>query len=137
MLDEYQDLIEELLGTPGIVRGAGDLDPERLRLVAAVHQRDALALDRMQRLVRETSPHLTILPSFDDALGNTEVPGDLAALMESFDTTRGDLVSLLMNLTLKDWERTATHDAGGEVTLVDEVEQHVEFDEAFRARFQG
>jgi hypothetical protein len=42
-----------------------------------------------------------------------------------------------MNLTLRDWERTATHDAGGEVTLVDEVEQHVEFDEAFRARFQG
>ena len=39
-----------------------------------------------------------------------------------------------MNLTLKDWERTATDDVEGEVSLADEVERHVEFDEAIRAR---
>lgn len=135
MLDEYQDLIEELLGTPGIVREAGDLDDDRLKLVAAMHQRDAVALDRLQRLVRETSPHLKALPDFDSAVGQTDPPADPAALMETFDTTRGDLVSLLMNLTLRDWERTATHDEGGVMSLVEEVERHVEFDEAFRERF--
>ncbi|MGD9710842.1 MAG: hypothetical protein AB7V46_02100 [Thermomicrobiales bacterium] len=137
MLDEYQDLIEELLGTPGIVREAGSLEPERLRLVAALHARDAVALDRIQRLVRETAPHFKVLPSFDAAVEAATLPENTAAMMESFETTRGDLVSLLMNLTLKDWERTATYDAGGEISLVDDVELHVEFDEAFRARFQG
>ena len=68
MLDEYQDLIEELLGTPGIVRGAGDLEAEKLRLLAALHERDAVVLDRVQRLVRETSPHLKALAPFDEAI---------------------------------------------------------------------
>ena len=135
MLDEYQDLIEELLGTPGIVRESVPLDPARLKLVAAVHARDAMALDRVQRLVRESSPYFTTLPDFAASLAATADPGDPAALLETFETTRGDLVSLLMNLTLKDWERTATHDERGEIALVDVVEEHVEFDEAFRAKF--
>jgi len=139
MLDEYQDLIEELLGTPGIVRGAmaDGQDAERVKLVVALHERDKTALDRIQRLNRETSPHFKVLPTFDQAAGAAAIPADVTVLLESFETTRGDLVSLLMNLTLKDWERTATHDAGGEVSLVDEVERHVEFDEAFRERFGG
>jgi hypothetical protein len=137
MLEEYQDLIEELLGTPGIVRqaAASGLDPERLALVAALHARDREALSRIQRLVRETAPHFTELPGFDAAVAAVSERDQ--ELLEHFETTRGDLVSLLMNLTLKDWERTATHDAGGEVSLVDEVETHVEFDETFRERFSG
>ncbi len=137
MLEEYQDLIEELLGTPRIVREAMESghDEERVRLLAALHERDKVALDRIQRLTRETSPHLTVLPLLDDAIAGTEMPHDMSAFLDQFDTTRGDLVSLLMNLTLKDWERTATSDRGGEVALVDEVEIHVEFDEAFRERF--
>jgi hypothetical protein len=137
MLEEYQDLIEELLGTPNIVRVAmaQGQDPEQVALVAALHARDREALDRVQRLIRETAPHFKILPDFDAAVANATAPDDPDAMLASFDTTRGDLVSLLMNLTLKDWERTATSDAGGTVSLVDEVEQHVEFDEAFRARF--
>ncbi|CAN5534306.1 hypothetical protein BH23CHL4_BH23CHL4_25350 [soil metagenome] len=139
MLEEYQDLIEELLGTPGIVREAmaQGHDPEQIVLIAALHARDREALDRVQRLIRETSPHFKILPDFETAIAAAQAPSDPAAMLESFETSRGDLVSLLMNLTLKDWENTATHDAGGQVSLVDEVEQHVEFDEAFRARFEG
>lgn len=137
MLDEYQDLIEELLGTPGVVREAGELDAAKLQMIAALHARDAQALARVQRLVREPFPHLTVLPSFGDALAAATVPADTETLLGDFETTRGDLVSLLMNLTLKDWENSATYDAGGEISLVEEVENHVEFDEAFRAEFQG
>jgi hypothetical protein len=39
-----------------------------------------------------------------------------------------------MNLTLKDWERVATDDVDGETSLAEEVERHVEFDEAIVAR---
>ena len=137
MLEEYQDLIEELLGTPGLVRtalAASDGVPSDglLLQLVAVSQRDRAVLDRTQRIVQQESAHFTQLPDFDTALAATTPPDDIEAFLKTFETTRGDLVSLLMNLTLKDWERTATHDRGGHVSLVDEIEEHVEFDEQFR-----
>ena len=88
-------------------------------------------LDRLQRLTRERNTYLRPLPSIDELAANREPPTDDAeTLISSLDTARGDLVSLLMNLTLKDWERTGTHEIRGEVTVADEVEDHVEFDEA-------
>jgi hypothetical protein len=134
MLDDYQDLIDELLGTPKVFRdllaGSGGAMPSvALALIAELRDRDRVVLDRLQRMTRETSPHLRALPDADDSAPDAPAEG-AAELLGSFDTARGDLVSLLMNLTLKDWSRTATHDAGGIVTLADEVERHVEYDEA-------
>jgi hypothetical protein len=132
MLDDYQDLIDELLGTPktfrDLVAGSGESVPAAvLALIAGLRDRDRVVLDRLQRLTRETSPHLRALP---EAGGEQAVPSEpVEELLASFDTARGDLVSLLMNLTLKDWSRSATHEDGGIVTLADEVERHVEFDE--------
>jgi hypothetical protein len=57
-------------------------------------------------------------------------------LLDEMDVARGDLVSLLMNLNLKDWERAAIDEHEGEVTLAEEVERHVEFDETHRRRFR-
>lgn len=140
MLDDYQDLIDELLGTPALVRtlfanaegGPGERD---LAAVSALHERDRVVLDRLQRLTRESAPpYFRPLPALDAAIAAAPIPDDPDAFLTSFDTTRGDLVSLLMNLTLRDWERIATDDVEGEITLAEEVERHVEFDEAIRAR---
>src|SRR3954447_14019876 len=137
MLDNYQDLIDELLGTPKLVRGVatGGSD-EALRLVSAMRARDRIVLERIQRIKNQTDPHLKALPSLDDLLAGLVPEADAEALLSSFETARGDLVSLLMNLTLRDWERTATTDASGIITLADEVESHVEFDEDQRARLE-
>lgn len=140
MLDDYQDLIDELLGTPALVRtlfaNAEGAPSERdLAAVSALHERDRIVLDRLQHLTRESAPpYFRPLPAIDAAIAAAPVPDDLDAFLTSFDTTRGDLVSLLMNLTLRDWERIATDDVDGEITLAEEVERHVEFDEAIRAR---
>jgi hypothetical protein len=133
MLDNYQDLIEELLETPKAVREllAGGAPPEALALVAELRDRDTAVLDRLQRLTRERNAYLRPLPSIDELTAERTAPAEEAdALLGSLDTARGDLVSLLMNLTLKDWERTGTHEVRGEITVADEVEAHVEFDEA-------
>jgi hypothetical protein len=148
MLDNYQDLIEELLetpkavrellaggvspsGPPGHVPPPGGVSPEALALVAELRDRDTAVLDRLQRLTRERNAYLRPLPSIDELAAGRKTPDDAAEeLLSSLDTARGDLVSLLMNLTLKDWERTGTHEIRGEVTVADEVEAHVEFDEA-------
>jgi hypothetical protein len=139
MLDDYQDLIDELLGTPALIRalsaaGEGELPERSVRAVSALHERDKIVLDRLQRLTRETYPYFNPLPVLDDAIAAAPLPADLDAFLAEFDTARGDVVSLLMNLTLRDWERTATDDIEGEISLAEEVERHVEFDEAIRAR---
>ncbi len=140
MLDDYQDLIDELLGTPALVRAlfanADGAPPEQaLRAVSALHERDKVVLDRLQHLTRESAPpYFKPLPALDAALAAAPIPSDLDAFLGEFDTARGDLVSILMNLTLKDWERIATDDVEGEISLAEEVEHHVEFDEAIRAR---
>jgi hypothetical protein len=137
MLDNYRDLIDELLGTPALVRTAlasgGD---DQRQLVAAMHARDLLALERVQRIKQQLDPHLKPLPSIEDLLAVAD-PDSFADLLDAFETTRGDLVSLLMNLTLRDWERTATTDDEGIITLADEVETHVEFDETQRAQLNA
>ena len=55
---------------------------------------------------------------------------DLSVLLEW--RLPADLVSLLINLSLKDWTRGAIDETGTEITLADEIERHVEFDERQR-----
>jgi hypothetical protein len=135
MLDNYQDLIDELLGTPQLVREmiAGG-NPEALRLVLAMRTRDRIVLERLQRIKNQIDPYLKPIPPFEELLSGIDPETGRDELLATFENSRGDLVSILMNLTLRDWERTATTDAEGTITLADEVESHVEFDEEQRAR---
>jgi len=140
MLDNYRDLIDELLGTPSALRellagpASGEVRPGAMSLVGELLGRDRAVLRRLQTIQRSSNAHLRAI----DAAGTVDAPdaSDPVALLDAFDTARGDLVSLLMNLTLKDWERTATHEVDGEITLADEVERHVEFDEDHVARIR-
>lgn len=128
MLDAYRDLIDELLETPSVVRNlVGDrqqLPPATGSLIASLRDRDRTALERLQAIMREPDALLAAL-----AEPPSSIETDAPALIAGLDTARGELVSLLMNLALKDWERTATHEIDGEITLADEVERHVDFDE--------
>ena len=137
MLDAYRDLTDELLETPNVIRGTidsqgeGNVPEEARRLIAGLRDRDRAVLDRVQTMTRQETPYVQVLrleePAADDPLP------DLFAEME---TARGDLVSLLINLSLKDWERQAVHETEGEITLADEIEWHVEFDEDQRRRLR-
>jgi hypothetical protein len=137
MLDAYRGLIDELLATPSEIRevlaaGQGDENSPRIRrLIAELRDRDRIVLGRVQTITKQANPYLTELAVPEPA---TNEPLD--TLLESMETSRGNLVSLLMNLSLRDWERVAVHEREGEVTLADEIEDHVEFDEAQRDRLR-
>ena len=138
MLDSYQDLIDELLGTPTILRQglderSGASRPEAARLIAALRDRDLAVLERLQTMLRQRDPVLRPLP---EARVRSEDPDPEAALA-GFSTARGEVISLLMNLTLRDWERTAIDASGGKIMLDEEVERHVEFDEEHVERFKA
>jgi len=137
MLDAYRDLIDDLLSTPSEIRelveasGAFAMSPETKRLVAELRNRDRAILERVQTITRDETPYLSALrvsESTDDE--------DSSALLEEMEVARGDLVSLLINLSLKDWTRGAIDQTGSEITLADEVERHVEFDERQRRRLR-
>jgi hypothetical protein len=136
VLDAYRDLIDELLGTPTEIRqlvtatGNAAVPPDALRLIAELRDRDRAVLDRAQRITRENEPFLR-------SIRLTGQPGeDVERSLEEMELARGDLVSLLINLSLKDWARAAIDETEGEETLADEIERHVEFDEAQRARLR-
>ena len=141
MLDNYQYLIDELLSAPKLVRDTiaahGGEAPDDVRgLIAMLAERDGVMLDRLTRVKREQFANLRALPDLSDAQPPA-ADQDLDALLGMFDTNRGELVSLLMNLTLKDWEKPAAHETEGETTIADEVETHVDLDEALRARIEA
>lgn len=137
MLDAYRDLIDDLLNTPSEIRalveasGGSSTPPEVKRLVAEIRSRDRAILERVQAITREETPYLPALRPDASA-----VDEDLPALLEEMEIARGDLVSLLINLSLKDWTRGAIDEAEGEITLADEVEHHVEFDERQRRQLR-
>ena len=133
MLDAYRDLIDDLLSTPSDIRGlvaaagATDASPDAARLIAEIRDRDRAILERVQKITREETPYLPPLRS-----GVPNENQDFLALLDDMEAARGDLVSLLINLSLKDWTRPAIDETEGETTLADEIEQHVEFDEIHR-----
>ena len=135
MLDAYRDLIDELLSTPTEIRGllqqSDNPSPEAVKLIAELRDRDLGVLARAQRMTREDTPYLE---------GDQEVPHesrDATEILAEMEAARGDLVSLLINLSLKDWERGAIHPSKGEIVLADEIEEHVEFDEAQRVAIRN
>lgn len=137
MLDAFRELIDELLSAPAALRGAGlatTTDNGQRTTLALITERDAALLDRIQTTIRTNTPLLKAPPDTPSA---ATLDGTSEELMDRFDTGRGELVSLLMNLTLKDWERTAIDWTGQEISVADDVEQHVEFDEQVRDELGG
>lgn len=137
MLDAYRDLIDELLATPAEIRGVAtantsDSAPSEMRhFIVELRDRDRALLGQIQTMREREVPYLRATSRVA-----SEPERDLASLLDEMETARGDLVSTLINLTLRDWEREAIDEVAGEVTVADLVERHVDFDEAQRARFR-
>lgn len=143
MLDAYRDLIDgltqesttlrEMLGNPV----PDTLDPEALALLQELRGREAAVLRRAQSIMRKENVNLREIenePEIVNASHSTESPEELTA---AFIHDRGELVSLLINLTLKDWERKVPHYARGETTLSDEIEDHLTWEEELLDRFRS
>ena len=143
MLDAYRDLIDgltevsttlrELLGEPV----PDDLLSEAVSLLKEARAREAAMLKRSQRVMRGEAVNLRAIESEPAVANAAELEGTPEELLEGFILDRGELVSLLINLTLKDWERKVPHWVLGETTLADEVENHLTWEEETLPRFEA
>lgn len=144
MLDSYRDLIDGLLETPTKVRGLlgqpvpDDLGVESTELLRELRIREAVELARIQRVMWERQARLgSIETQVRQALNNTPHDTVGETLVSEFGIDRGTLVSILINLTLNDWDRPVDDEVLGEITFADEIERHLEWDEELLKKLES
>jgi hypothetical protein len=138
MLDSYRDLIDGLLDTPTRLRDAlGEPVPETVPegTVATLREmraREAATLRRAQSVMRHENATLRPIeqePEMAALMAPVDVEDTPETLLAAFNHYRSELVSLLVNLTLRDWERPVNHAVLGETVLSEEIEDHLTWDE--------
>lgn len=135
MLDSFQDLIEGLTATPSALRSLlGDPVPENSsdeiqHRLAELCSREKIQVRRVQAVMRERQARLRPI-QYEPELTNVEDQVESPeAMLQTFNNERSELISLLVNLTLKDWDRQVDHEEKGEITLADEIDEHLTWDE--------
>lgn len=135
MLDAYRDLIDGLTQESTTLRSmlgspvADDLNADAFALLKEVRTREGAMLSRSQKIMRGESVNLRAIADEPSVRNSADLEGTPEEVLEALIYDRGELVSLLINLTLKDWERTVPHWVLGETTLSDEVEEHLTWEE--------
>lgn len=143
MLDAYRDLIEGLTEESTTLRGLlgnpvpDDLAEPALELLKEVRAREAAMLSRSQKVMRGESVNLRAIETEPAVVNSADLSDSPEDLLNGFQYDRGELVSLLINLTLKDWERKVPHWVLGETTIADEVEEHLTWEEDTLPRFEA
>ena len=136
MIDTYGEILDDLSRTTTRIQEmsekygntpspgtADDWGPSRILM----HLTDVEKLyrGRMQLILTQMTPYLKSA----NPAGSIDVfPQQFRPELEAFAMERGETISLLMNLALKDWERTGIHDHYGELSIEDIAEQLIEHD---------
>lgn len=143
MLDAYRDLVDGLTEESTTLREVlGDPVPEDLpadavTLLKEVRAREAMMFKRTQRIMRGENVNLRDIASEPSVVNAAALEESPEELLSATILDRGELVSLLINLALKDWERKVPHWVLGETTIADEVEEHLTWEEATLTRFEA
>lgn len=136
MLDAYRDLIDGLTEESTTLRKIlgdpvpDDLDPAAVALLKETRGREAAVLRRAQSIMRKENVNLREIGDEPEIAHAAEATDSPEALTDALIHDRGEIVSLLINLTLKDWERVVPHYTRGETTLSEEIEDHLVWEEA-------
>lgn len=147
MIDSYHEVLETLSGTPSKIQdliSAGDVPPpdgsdewSAVEIIAHLADVEKLYRGRMQEMLTKRTP--PYLRNFDQEAAAREgdyASRDLRASLEDFANERAETISLLMNLALKDWEKTGIHDQMGEVSVEDLAERLIDHDEEHLAQLE-
>lgn len=146
MLDSYRDLIDGLLETPSRMRELlgepvpGDVPAEVITVLREMRAREAATLRRAQSVMRRENATLRAIedePEMAALTADVDLPDTPEELLASFNHYRSEVVSLLVNLTLRDWEHPVNHAVLGETVLSEEIEDHLTWDETLHDRIQA
>lgn len=138
MLDTYRELLDLLVQTPTKLREAAEradqtgAPPEgewsAAQVLAHMAATEQFWLDRLNLLLRQTDPLLRAPSGEIGARQDALMGGTVADNLEAFNQVRGETISLLMGFSLRDWDRTGTHETRGEMSIADVVDAMVDHD---------
>lgn len=146
MQDVYRELIDALSETPQQLVA---LAPEAAgaprsnehwglaEIVAHLVDVERVYRGRIQAILAREGAYLRRFDPDRAAREHDYASKDLHTVLDEFAHERGETLSLLMNLALKDWERTGIHDEFGEVSVEDLVERLVDHDAAHLRQARG
>ncbi len=145
MLDSYRELLDIVVQGPTQLKSAAETAGEppegewnAAQVVAHMAAAEHLWLERLNLLLREKEPRIRPGGSGKSAeIQEQLMGGSIDDNLDAFNTTRGEIVSLLMGLSLRDWERSGTHDIHGEISIADVVESIVDHDAEHMAQLQA
>lgn len=143
MLDNYQDLIEGLTATPSSLRSMlgdpvpDDVSDEVRNKLTELCTREKVEVRRVQSVMRERTARLRPIQYESEMTRLDEQVESPEGMLTTFNNQRSELISLLVNLTLRDWEQKVDHDEKGEISLADEIDEHLTWDENMLEWFEG
>ena len=145
MLDSYRELLDIVVQGPTQLKSAAETAGEppegewsAAQVLAHMAAAEHLWLERLNLLLREKEPRIRPGGSGKTAEVQEQLmDGTVANNLDAFNTTRGEIVSLLMGLSLRDWERTGIHDTTGEISIADVVESIVDHDAEHIAQLEA
>lgn len=142
MLDSFQDLIEGLTQTPSSLRELlGDPVPDDIpegvkAKLAELCTREKVEVRRVQAVMRERKARLRPIQYEPEMRQLDEAVTTPEAMLTDFNNERSELIALLVNLTLRDWDQPVDHEEKGEISLADEIENHLIWDEDMLEEFE-
>ena len=145
MIDTYGEMLDDLSRTTtriqemsekyGNTPSPGTTDDwGPARILTHLIDVEQLYRGRMQLILTQMTPYLK---SAKRAENVDSSPHEFRPELEAFAMERGETISLLMNLALKDWERTGIHDHFGELSVEDIAEQLIEHDNEHLAQMEA
>lgn len=135
MLDSYRELLDLLAQSPTKLRAACDAagDPPEgewnaAQVMAHMAAVEHLWFERLNAIMHAPNPLLKAPGGEFGAMQDRMMGDTLEANIDEFNRMRGESVSLLMGLSLRDWEKTGTHETRGEMSIADIVEGAIDHD---------
>jgi hypothetical protein len=147
MIDAVNELIEELTQTPEALKELlgerDDIQPKSaeewgpIEIIAHMAETERVQRNRMHEILTRHVPYLKDWDPVEAARQKDYSSLDLGAALDEFVDQRGDTLVLLVNLALKDWDRTGVSDTLGEVSIEDLAGELIDHDQENLARIKA
>jgi hypothetical protein len=146
VLESVNELIEELSQTPDTLKrqlgDRTDIKPQSaddwgpVEILGHMAEYERLQRTRMQEILTKHVPYLKDWDPVEAARQKDYSAMNLSEVLAEYVDQRGDTLVLLVNLALKDWDRTGMSDTLGEVSLEDLAGELIDSDEKYLARLE-
>jgi hypothetical protein len=147
VIDAVNELIDELSDTPEVLKqklsDRTDIQPQSaedwgpVEILGHMATTEQIQRNRMHEILTKHVPYLKDWDPVEAAREKDYSSMGLDDVLAEFVDQRGDTLVLLVNLALKDWDRTGMSDTMGEVTIEDLAGDLIDHDQKYMAQIES